>query len=293
MVAQKSRWRRFLPGKPVQVIAPAGDVFKGAFAAIMKLDTQRDLPRAIAFQKQAANREPTAANLLALLILQAPRTARAQAQMDKHPHGYQNRKDRLYELIDFNDSYVSTVLALPESALAGFNEKLKATLDAFCKQADSRAFTDEQFEAITHGLSREIAVYRGALQQGLKVYMTSRASDAFGIDMQIEEPVSERYINVDVKTRSAFHFRLQELVSEGRMAPHEQTEADSKGYWEVTNRRGDLHVRIILLRIDHQELGDITNFTFANTDELGLLLRQIIHERGLSNGQFGINLHLS
>ncbi len=39
--------------------------------------------------------------LQALLVVQTPRAARAQAQMDAHEHGYHNREKRLFELIDF------------------------------------------------------------------------------------------------------------------------------------------------------------------------------------------------
>src|SRR5690606_30984045 len=53
-------------------------------------------------------------HLLALLILQAPGAARAQREMDGHRGGYKNRQARLYELIDFNDTFVDTVLSLNE-----------------------------------------------------------------------------------------------------------------------------------------------------------------------------------
>src|ERR1035437_7681749 len=62
---------------------------------------------------------------LRALILQAPGAAMAQVQMDHHKHSFHNREARLYELIDFNDAYVSTVLAMPNDHLNTFNEELK------------------------------------------------------------------------------------------------------------------------------------------------------------------------
>ncbi|OYW42722.1 hypothetical protein B7Z28_01285, partial [Candidatus Saccharibacteria bacterium 32-45-3] len=107
------------------------------------LDDAKKLARDVAYRSQHAY------DWLTSLILQAPTAAQAQNQMDKHKHGYRNREARLYELIDFNDTYVSTVLAFPADELANFNEKVKQLLDACSKQMHMAAFTDMQWEAIT------------------------------------------------------------------------------------------------------------------------------------------------
>ena len=201
--------------------------------------------------------------------------------MDEHPHGYRNRHERLFELIDFNDTLVSAVLALPESELPQFADVAKRAMDAFCKRVKSRCFSNEQFEAIVHGLSREIAVYRGAKAEGYEVSMTSRTQDALGIDMVIRDPASGRSINVDCKTHSAFYYRLKDLVHEGRMTTEESAIAEDKGYCRVVNGDDSQRVAIILWRIDEQTYGDIQAFSLADPARLGNALHDIIQAEGV------------
>lgn len=282
---QRRVWRRFRPKRVLKKRQTMPDrLFPEAKSIVRQILTENHNRLEVAVEEAmaAAKTQPSAARLLASLILQAPRSARAQAEMDKHPRGYHGRDDRLYQLIDFNDTFVSTVLSLPESELPGFVDSLHDACDAMCREAKSRSFSDRQFEAITHGLSREIAVYRGAIKEGLRVEMTSRIDDAFGIDMRVIDDATRRYINLDVKTSSAFHFRLLDLVREGRVAPHEQIDAETKGYWEVVNRRGDEQTKIILLRVSQDELGQIVNFSFERSDLLGKRLRRILEVRSLS-----------
>lgn len=245
------------------------------------------IDRAIELHKSNMD-ESAVLDWLVLLLLQSPRAAHAQAMMDEHPHGYHDRTKRLYELIDFNDSFVSTVLLLPESELETFTDKLKDAIDAYCKSVQSRSFSSEQFEAITHGLSREIAVYAAAKHAGLEVVVSSRTADAFGIDMQVRSAETGRYINIDTKAASAFHFRLKELIHEKRLTPDNMIDAETKGYWEITNRRDDQQTRIILLRISHEELGDITAFRFVNESLIVSRIQQIIALRGLSDQRFNV-----
>jgi hypothetical protein len=269
-------------------MVPAGsDIFLAARQAIDQLSvrTVTELDSIIQLRRETVQ---TAVDWLVLLMLQAPRAAAAQIMMDQHPHGYRDRDKRLYELIDFNDTFVDAVLLVAEDDLAMFVDKLREEINHFCRRLRAQTFSDEQYEAITHGLSREIAVYAAAKKHGFEVVMTSRTADAFGIDMQIRDSESGRYINVDCKTGSAFHFRLKDLVHEGRIAPHHMTDAETKGYWEIVNRRDDRRgVRIILLRIDQDELGPITAFRFEDETALVRRLREVIDLRGLTDGQFG------
>lgn len=209
------------------------------------------------------------------LILQAPQAAVAQEQMDQHPHGYRNKQDRLFELIDFNDTYVSAVLSLPEEEIATFADEAKKAVDEFCKQLRMRCFSNEQFEAITHGLSREIAVYRGATREGYQARMTSRVDDALGIDMVIREPESGRAINVDVKTHSAFYYRLKDLMREGRMTTEEAARAEDVGYAWIVNGDETRREQIVLFRLDQQTYGNIQHFTLESTTVLGRKLAEI------------------
>lgn len=228
------------------------------------------------------NAEPlhSATAWLEALILQAPQAALAQVQMDKHKHSYHNREARVLELIDFNDAYVQAVLALPPTHLHDFNVDLKRLVDWFCKRLGAWTFSNEQFDAITHGLSREIAVYNAVRAAGYDAEMTNRADDAFGIDMYITDRATGRRVSVDTKTNSAFHYRLIELLREGRLTDADLDLAERRGYAAVMNGHGNDKVRVILWRIDHGTLGSIIDFSFEHTDKLIDELEEILKEYG-------------
>src|SRR6478672_12632759 len=102
------KWRRFLPkAKPSKVVLNDG----------MRLSTVRSIEDAHTFAENVKqltpreNRHDEAERLRTQLLAQTPTAVFAQAQMDSHKHGYHNREKRLYELIDFNDTFVSYVLA--------------------------------------------------------------------------------------------------------------------------------------------------------------------------------------
>lgn len=284
----RSKWRRFLPKRTRPVPAEAVELFQKARGIIDGLEVSNfdALDHVIDEYRQLMD-EADAAQWLALLIMQAPRAAHAQAIMDEYPHGYHDRKSRLYELIDFNDTLVSTVLLLPSDKLETFSDQLKPELDNFCQRMYSKKFNDDQFEAITHGLSREIAVFKAAENAGLNPMMASRTADAFGIDMQIADVSTGRYINIDCKTSSSFHFRLKDLVHEGRIAPHDMIDAETKGWWEIVNRGHGTRARIILLRVSQDELGEIRHYRFVNEQVIVEKLRLILKQRSLSDGHFG------
>jgi len=270
----------------------SSDIFEAAHAIIATVHQQdfAALDDSIAAYRTTID-EKNAIEWLALLIMQAPRAAHAQAMMDEYPHGYHDRQQRLFELIDFNDTLVATVLLLPDTMLGTFSARLKPELDSFCERMYSKKFSEEQFEAITHGLSREIAVFKAAENAGLGALMGSRTADAFGIDMQICDISTGRYINIDCKTSSSFHFRLKDLIHEGRMAPHDMIDAETKGWWEIVNRGNGKRAKIILLRVSQDELGEIKAYRFISEQAIVDKIRQILKQRGLNDGQYG-NLRL-
>jgi hypothetical protein len=195
--------------------------------------------------------------------------------MDMHKHGYHNREKRLYELIDFNDTYVNLVLATPHGELKGFADKLKADMIAFCRRLNTEMFSDAQFEAITLGLSREIAVYRAARYQGFDARMTSRTEDAFGIDMYVTQPETGKVLNIDCKTPPSFRHRMEELLDHGKISEDQLLRADEKDFITVTHRRGQESVPVTMLCIRPDTLGDIHDFTFDEPEKLKRLLDTI------------------
>lgn len=217
-----------------------------------------------------------AAMLEALVVLQTPRAAVAQDDMDRHKHNYHDRTKRLFELIDFNDTFVDTVLNLSPEQLPNFAEHIKHHMLRFCAQYKLPMFSDEQLEAIIHGLSREIAVYLGAKAEGLEAEMTTRAGDAFGIDMVIRDPATNTHINIDCKTPSAFRHRLGELVREGRITEDELYVADEVDFITVVNRQNDERVPVSIVCIRPEDLGEVVEFKFVDTAPLGKLLRKIL-----------------
>lgn len=210
-----------------------------------------------------------------LLVLQAPRAALAQAQMDAHPRGYRDREKRLFELIDFNDTFVSAVLAQPPERLDSFNERMYDAMTKFCASQKTIMFSDEQFDAIVRGLSREIAVYLGARSEGYLAGMTSRVEDAFGIDMIITDPKTRRSVNIDCKTPSAFRYRLDELEKAGRISTEQLLRAGEDDYVIVSNRYNDIDIPVTILCVRTERLGEIENFQFVDARSLGKLLRTI------------------
>ncbi len=234
--------------------------------------------RAVNYLKQHLTRQPE--YLLASLILQSPAAAEAQRQMDSHRGGYKNREKRLFELIDFNDTFVDTVLALDKKTLETFTVRFREEIDKYCERCGVAPFSDDQFKAIVHGLSREIAVYRSALQLGYRVRMTSRIQDSKGIDMIITDPATKKSVNIDVKTHSAFHFRLLDLEHQHRIDEQKRLDCELAGYCAIRNGNTHNSVETMLLRIATDRLGPISHYEFVDTKEFGKLLREAIENNG-------------
>lgn len=229
----------------------------------------------------------TPERLLALTLLMLPRAARAQQMMDAHKHNFHDRKLRLFELIDFNDKFVSTVLALTPAERLGFADRLYHLMQHFSKQHKTPNFYEGQYQAIVHGLSREIAVYLAAIDRGYDALMTSRTDDAFGVDMQIRDRQTRAYINIDCKTRSSYFFRLKVLLRERRINAEEAKVALEIGYCEVMHRTDEVEVPVVLFRIDHTILGDISNFEFTSTERLGNKIATVMSRHGIHDSGYG------
>lgn len=248
------------------------------------------LPRAIEEMKQRVERSEDVERvpqLIALLLLQTPRAARAQHIMDsRHGHGYHNRSKRLYELIDFNDTFVDIVLALTHEQRQSFAQEIYIHMDAICRRSRTHMFTREQFDAIVHGLSRETAVYLGARETGLDVHMTSRVADGLGVDMQVRDPKSDRYINIDCKTTGAYLRRVEELRREGRLREDQVVAALTRGYIEVINGHHKDQVRVVLFAVVTEAIGEIRGFEFTRTDLIAGKLREAIRMCGRHDGEF-------
>ncbi|QHN42368.1 hypothetical protein GII36_00650 [Candidatus Mycosynbacter amalyticus] len=248
------------------------------------------LSRAIDDMKQRVERSSEAERvprLIALLLLQAPRAARAQHIMDsRHGHGYHNRSKRLYELIDFNDTLVDIVLALSHEQRQVFAQEIYTHMSTVCRRSRTHMFTREQFDAITHGLSRETAVYLAARETGLDVHMTSRVADGLGVDMQVRDGASDRYINIDCKTTGAYLRRVEELRREGRLREDEVAQALTRGYIEVLNGHRKDQVRVVLFAVVTEAMGEIRGFEFTRTDLVAGKLHEAIRAYGRHDGQF-------
>lgn len=214
--------------------------------------------------------------LLAALVLQAPRAVMAQRKMDKFPGGFRDKQNRLDELIGFNDTYVSLILALPDEARLVANDTIKRMMDKFCRYMRTPCFSNEQWDAITHGLSREIAVFLSARKLGYSANMTSRRADAMGVDMVITDTRTGKQLNVDIKTRSSFHFRLEDLKREGRVSEMQREAAEHAGYCMVVNGHGDEAVHTTLLRIDEETYGRVINFHLERPEKLHDTLQTIV-----------------
>jgi hypothetical protein len=275
----------------VQYVCNSTDFFDCAEEELVSLLQRRpeveDLERDIAKLQSRFKRTNLAHDGIVALLAQAPRASLAQIQMDQHPHGYRNKHERLYELIDFNDTLVSTVQALGTPERLRFDAATKEAVDRVCKRVGAPCFTNEQWSAIIRGLTREIAVFWAAQNAGFEVVMTSRAQDALGIDLQIRDPETRRYINIDVKTPSAFRHRLQRLVQEDRMTPREQLIADEQSYAIQVNGHGDQRAEIVLLCILPDLFGDLADFRFVDEVPMRDRLNMLIQQHGLSDGKFG------
>ncbi len=294
-MASISKWQRFQPRErrgalddltiyeQDTVYTRARAVIAEAMHEARSVKSVRSLKRiiqAVKIVKERSEKNRLPEYFLASLILQAPNAVKAQREMDRRHGGYNNRQARLFELIDFNDTFVDTVLSLDEDLLDDFNQRLWHEIEIFCQAQRVAGFSTRQFDAIVHGLSREIAVYRGAKKQGYLARMTSRSQDALGIDMIITDPETKKSIAVDVKTKSAFRWRLVQLEKRRRIDEQKRLECELAGFCTLRNGKGEETVDVVLLRIATDRLGKIDNYSFADTTALGDLIADALANHG-------------
>lgn len=256
-------------------------------ALLQRRPQERDLDRSIErFQKrfQATNNPYDG---VVSLLTQVPRAVFAQRDMDMVRHGYRNKRERRFELIDFNDTIVATILGMPDSLRAPFAERIKQAADHICHRVGAPCFTDEQWTAIIRGLTREVALYLAAIDSGFHAWMTDRAHDALGIDMQIQDPESRRYINIDVKTPSSFRHRMETLVREGRLTERELLRGDEDGYITECSGHGVDRARVIVLEILPDRYGDLLNWRFVEVEPIRHVLNRLIRDEGNHDEKYG------
>ncbi len=224
------------------------------------------------------------------LLAQVPRTVLAQLQMDTFEHGYRNKQERLYELIDFNDTLVSTILPMNDDLRRQFADRTKQAADRICKRVGSPCFTNEQWTAIIRGLTREVAVYLAAKEHGFNAWLTDRAHDALGVDMQVQDPESRRYINIDVKTPSSFRHRMEQLVKERRLTERELLAGDKNSYIIEHNGHGRHKVEVVVLCILPDLFGDLADWRFVDPEPMRHMVNRLIRDHGLTDGRYGIGV---
>jgi len=303
LYAVKQRWRHFGPRAMSahkrgdfctdNCVSPAyeGDAYEIAKSrvkeALQRRPEVRDLDKKIDKWKDQAKHTNITSDWLTLFFAQAPRAVLAQQQMDKHPHGYHDKQARLFELIDFNDTFEGAVLSMNDEERVKFDQEGRRGCDYVCQLLSIPVFNDEQWDAIVRGLSRELAVYLAALHNGFYAYMTSRTQDAMGIDMQIKDPDSGAYINIDVKSPSAFRHRLEELVHEDRLNEHDLLKGDEQSYAVISTGHGKQAAEVILLCILPDKVGEVENFCFVDETRMRDMLAMLIDHHGLRDTRYG------
>ncbi len=286
--------QHLLAPEPVQYVCKSTDFFDCAEERVVALLQRRpevhDLDRDI--ERLRARHQKTNDSLdgMTALLAQTPRAVLAQLQMDQFPHGYRNKQERLYELIDFNDTLVAIILELDDVHKQQFAERAKQAADRICKRVGAPCFSNDQWTSIIRGLTREVAVYLAAKEHGFSAWMTDRAYDALGIDLQVQDPESGRYINIDVKTPSSFRHRMEQLVHEGRLNERELLQGDQRSYIVEYNGHGNQRVPIIVLCILPDLFGDLADWRFVNPGPMRDKLGQLIREHGLYDHKFGTYL---
>ena len=246
-----------------------------------------DLDRDIDRLKKRFERTKQPHDGLVALLSQVPRAVLAQLQMDQFPHGYRNKRERLYELIDFNDTMVNTILVLTDTLRDQFSARTKQAADRICKRVGAPCFTNEQWTAIIRGLTREVAVYQAAVDNGFSAWMTDRSQDALGIDMQVQDPETKRYLNIDVKTPSSFRHRMEQLVHEGRLTERQLLEGDRQNYIVELNGHGTQRVAIVVLCILPDKFGELAEWRFIDSTKMRDMLVHLLREHGLTDNRYG------
>ena len=307
----RPRWRHFVRRQPsgvewrdrrldkqyvgspelVEYVCKSTDFFDCAeervVAVLQRRPEVRDLERYIPKLRKQFNKTREPLDGLTALLAQVPRAVLAQLQMDTYPHGYRNKQVRLFELIDFNDTLVATILLLDDKHREEFSERTKQAADRICKRVGVPCFTNDQWTAIIRGLTREVAVYSAAKGAGFNAWLTDRAHDALGVDLQVQDPEDGRYINIDVKTPSSFRHRMEQLVHEKRLTERELVIGDQQSYIIEDNGHGRNRVQVVVFCILPDLFVVFTYWRFVNPEPMRQMLNQLIRDHGIHDGQYG------
>lgn len=266
------RWRRFSPKRSSRE-EPLSHTL--SLRVVRSVADANDLVERMKQQGEPKEGREKLTYYRTLLVAQSPRAVIAQWRMDTHKHGYRNRKKRLFELIDFNDTLVSVILQTPIDDRFNLASSLKYEIDQFCRKLSTPRFSEEQFEAIVLGIGREVAVYIAAQDLGYNVRMTSRTEDAFGIDMIIEQPHTGKKLYIDCKTPSAFRHRLEDLVKYHQITEEQLLQADKDDYLTALRHDNGKKLPVTLLCIRTETLGAVHSFMFDEPKRVQALLEKI------------------
>lgn len=279
------------PPEDVEYVCTSTDFFDCAEEEVMSLLQRRPEVHALDHDIDRLRARHEKSKLphdgLVALLAQVPRAVLAQLQMDKFEHGYRNKQARLYELIDFNDTLVSTILPMDDRLRQQFSERTKQAADRICTRVGAPCFTNEQWIAIIRGLTREVAVYLAAQENGFNAWLTDRAHDALGVDMQVQDPETRRYINIDVKTPSSFRHRMEQLVKENRLTERELLRGDEQSYIVEHNGHGSHRVEVVVLCILPDMFGELADWRFVTPEPMRTKLNILIRDHGLTDGRYG------
>ena len=245
----------------------------------LRLEKLSSVLAALRHQIDKAKEGELTALLLALLIVQSPQAARAQELMKKRGIRFNDREDRLHELISFNDTFVDLILSFEEIP-KDIKDNIYYEIHRVCGITRTHSFSYKDYGAISKGLEREIALYKAAQSAGFEARMTSRIADGLGVDMQISDKESGVQVNVDCKTESSFRFKLQALSRQGRVDNEEFLKADENGYVYFTVGRGKEAIPVVLLRLDDELTGGVEEFRFRNEDSVGAIIQVLIEKFG-------------
>lgn len=219
--------------------------------------------------------------LLALLILQAPQASRAQDLMKRRGVSFNDREERLHELIEFNDTFVSLVLSFdPLPIPRDIKDNIYYEIHRVCTITRTHPFSYLDYNAISRGLEREIALYFAAEVADLDVRVASRIADGLGVDMQVSDRESGLQVNIDCKTESSFRFKLDSLVRYGRIKQVDRLRADEDGVVKFSIGRGKEAIPVVLLRITESLTGGVEEFRFRDEHAVGVQLRNLVAEYG-------------
>ncbi|MEO8691744.1 MAG: hypothetical protein ABI397_03080 [Candidatus Saccharimonas sp.] len=276
---------------PIDYVCKSTDFFdcgeERVAALLQRRPEVEDLERYIDKLREQFKRTHEPLDGLTALLAQAPRASLAQIQMDAYPHGYRNKKERLFELIDFNDTLMDTILTSSGENREAFRVRAKQAADRVCQRVGAPVFTEDQWTAIIRGLTREIAVYVAARNSGFNAWLTDRAHDALGVDIQVQDPASGHYINIDVKTPSSFRRRMELLVQEGRLTEQQLIDGDKNSFIIEHNGPANDKVQVIVLCILPDLFGELVDWRFVDSEPMRRMLNRLIHDYGINDGKYG------